>query len=258
MNIRKLTPFLIACCFYSLASCTEEQGTTTGQPAHDTTITTNSTLSSHAAANNRFAVVITYKPEDKARIADKIGPQSEQLDNWWNLGLVENVYYQSSAPVRGTDSLPVVSFFIRAADEYGARVILDSSIMVRNDYATYTLHPVGNLGLPRQSTASDVFDKKGHVYVVIYDFKGNWKDIPEATIRQQAARDQELNKQGVLENAYIDSKGDATATFPAVYFINAASAAEARHLVAGLPVVKGGYATFRVKEAGSFMKGIKQ
>jgi hypothetical protein len=214
----------------------------------------NSVTSSNAPANNNFAVLITYKPQDKASIANEIGAQMEQLDNWWKAGYIENIYYQSAVQVKGTDSLPVVSFFIRAADEFGARSILDDAVMVKRGYATYELRPVGQLVRQRPAAAADVALKKGHVFVVVYDSKDNWKSLPAGVSKEQELQDSVLHVKGIIENQYLDREA-STNKYTAVYFINAASKKEAQDLIAAMPVVKGGNASYKIREVGSFMKG---
>lgn len=78
-----------------------------------------------------------YKPERTMVIG-----QNEKLMELWNLGKIENVYFDIEGTQKENKKTDFV-FFVNANTEKEAKAILDPLPFVRNAVASYELYPVG-------------------------------------------------------------------------------------------------------------------
>lgn len=98
---------------------------------------------------NTYAVVWSINTDDAAFFNNTIATQATKVLELWQEGVIENVYIDSTVThdeVHKGDTARVM-FFIKADSDAAAKKILDETPLVKEQAATYTLHPVGTLWL---------------------------------------------------------------------------------------------------------------
>ncbi len=212
-------------------------------------------------ALNNYAVVWSWKTQDKALVDDNILNQSKQLTNLWNEGKIENAYFETEPKADSFEDYPGISFFVKAHSMKEAKEILDKLIFVQHNISTYSIHQVGPKWLGRKA---DVIKRKGitksWVSVwstrVDHNSKMSMAEVEEHA-KAQADAITQFYKAGVIENVYFDIEGTQkqNEVTDFVMFVNADTETEARQILDNLPFTKKNIAHYQLFSTGVFWMG---
>lgn len=110
-----------------------------------------------------YAVIPSLITEDAQKFSDNISEQASQLNELWEEGTVENIYYNVDGQTVNNQIIPSIAYFIRAKDIDDARDILDQTIFRSKNIGTFELKPVGNFLFGQSEKAGEVRLKKQNV-----------------------------------------------------------------------------------------------
>ena len=212
-------------------------------------------------ATKTFFVLTSWATTDRNKAMAHIPNQQRQLMGLWNKRIVENIYYDQKGKFSNDQPLSLIAFFIKASTENNAHLALDTTDIVKNNLANYTLRPVGQLAFGRSENATKVGSEAGHVYAVIWAFLEKGNKIDTTVLKQQIKVDTKLQQDGIVENGYIDQNSlsaQSNGTQPGLYFINTKSEADARKVLDAMPLVKSKMATYGLRDVGQFFTGVKE
>ncbi|WP_353718759.1 hypothetical protein [Dyadobacter sp. 676] len=113
----------------------------------------SSPTETHSPAKT-FFVLTSWKTQNRQLAMQSIPVAQKQLMGLWKKGIVENVYYRQNGDIKNNEPLALVAFFIKAASEDDVRATLDTTVLVKNQLATYTLREVGKNVLGRNDNTS--------------------------------------------------------------------------------------------------------
>lgn len=203
-----------------------------------------------------YAVVFNWATQDENLVMENSMLQSDQLRKLWEDGVVENVYYDSEAKRDKFSYFPNITFTLKAADETGAKTVLDNLVVVKKGIATYTTYPVGTLWLKRNKKAvKEMGRTSSFVAVWNTDYK------PERTmVIGQNEKLMELWNSGQIENVYFDIEGTQKENDKTdfVFFVNANTEEEAKAIIDPLPFVRNAVASYELYPVGIFWMGTKK
>jgi|26BtaG_2_1085354.scaffolds.fasta_scaffold00015_24 uncharacterized lipoprotein NlpE involved in copper resistance len=202
-----------------------------------------------------YAVIPSLTTENAQKFNDNISEQASQLNELWEEGTVENLYYDVEGQKVDAQIIPSIAYFIKATDIDKARNILDQSVFRSKNIGTFELIPVGNFLFGQSDNAGELRLKKKNVYVVIWDLLKSYDEVDPQIIQNQFDADFKLYEDGVLENAYKNSPYDESIKNFTVYFMNADSKEEANKILNEMPFVKSNTASFKVFYVGHLMRG---
>ena len=230
------------------------------QTQQDTTSISKDTLATAANAKT-FFVITSWTTTDRNKAMAHIPTQQKQLMSLWNKGIVETIYYDQKGKFADNQPLSLIAFFIKSPTEDGAHLSLDTTDLVKNNLAEYTLRPVGQSVFGRSPQAMKVASTTNHVYAVIWAFLVEKDKLDTKILGEQARLNEKLQQEGLLENGYIDLSSlsaDSGGTQPGIYFINAKSEDEARKVLDTMPLVTSKQATYGLRDVGQFFAGSKE
>ena len=203
-----------------------------------------------------FAVVFKWTTTDEKLVEANAMQQADQLLALWKRKTVENVYYNTDAKVDKFSYFPNITFVIKAENLEAAEIALNNLIVVKKGIATYTLYPVGNLWLKRNT---EKINEKGITksYVAVW----TTESTPEDTM-VKAQNDVVLGlwNEGKIENVYFDIEGaqKANNVTDFVFFVNANSEEEAKAIIDPLPFVRNAVASYELHQVGIFWMGLAE
>lgn len=203
-----------------------------------------------------YAVVFKWKTEDEKLVEDNAMKQADQLLELWENNIVENVYYDSDAKVEKFSYFPNITFVVKAENEAAAKTILDELAVVKNNIATYTTYPVGDLWLKR-NTEKILKDGVTKSYVSVWTTNAKPSD---ELIKSQNADVLKLWENGTIENAYFDIEGTQVENNKTdfVFFVNADTEEKAAEILNKLPFVKNDIASYKLHQVGVFWMGVNE
>lgn len=208
-----------------------------------------------------YMVITSWTTKDRAKAMEHVPIQQKQLMSLWNKGLVENIYYNQKAKFNDGQPLPLIAFFSNGQNEFDVRAMLDSTDIVANGLASYTLREVGRNIFPRSENAAKLSaGTQIESYAVVWTLAAGKAKTDTASYKDQAMMTAKLQDVGILENIYVDLNPIDTkpsAINPAVFIINAKNEVGARRVLDQMPIVKSGKATYGLHDVGQFFLGIK-
>ncbi|WP_159478574.1 hypothetical protein [Dyadobacter sp. 3J3] len=254
----KFILFLSAVCFTALISCQSNRKETTDNTQSAPAETKPAAM---PAETKTFFVVTSWVTKNRELAMEHVPNQQKQLVKLWNQGIVENIYYNQRGKFSDGAPLPLIAFFINAADEITARATLDSTDIVRNNLAKYTLRQVGRNIFRRNENAQKLSAGTTiESYAVTWTLNGNRATMDTTGYTDQAIMTAKLQEVGILENIYVDLtpiKQKTTGAEPAVFIVNAKSEKHAHDILDAMPIVRNKKASYAMHDVGQFFMGIK-
>lgn len=248
--MKKLMFYIIP--FLLLLACTEQK--------NDNSIKDDSAIKTSPKMET-FAVVWKWKTTDKNRVLEHINEQYEQTKKLWKDGVIENIYFDKDGTFTDGDTLPSISFFIRAQNIDDARNTLNQMVVLKYNIANYSLFPVGIKWLGRNSVALNLSKSESNkVFVVVWETTAKTKPN-DNDIKIQANETIELWNKGIIENVYFDVEGTSfkkSNKTELVYFINSKSETEAKSILDNMQFVKQKLAQYKLLDVGVFWMGEKK
>ncbi|GAB3926145.1 DUF6491 family protein [Larkinella terrae] len=249
---------LVFITFLGLYAC-QSNKTNEESTQQDTTVIAAQDAADVAA--QKYFVITSWTTTDRNKAITHIQNQQKQLMELWNKGIVENIYYDQKGKFADNEPLSVVAFFIKASTEDAAHLALDTTDLVKNNLADYSLRPVGQRVFDRSKKAMNLASKANRVYAVIWAFLVERDKLDTNVLREQAIRNEKLEQEGVLENGYIDLNSlsaNSGGTQPGIYFINAKNEVDARKVLDTMPLVTSKQAAYGLRNVGQFLAGVKE
>lgn len=206
-----------------------------------------------------FAVVWTIVSMQKDKLKEIITTQSEQLQELWDQGIVENVYFNTDEIFGKDETWPNIMFFIKAKNIDAAKEQLDKMEFVRNKLAIYELHPVGVLWLKRNDNTLVKVQQSKNTFGVVWVSDPKNKPSDE-DIKMQSEDFTKLWNEGLVENAYFDIVGAGTGNKDRptmVNFVNASNEEEAHQILSNLHFIKKGISNYMLFDVGVLWLGSK-
>ncbi len=244
---------LIALGFFMMG-CTDTSTTQT-KPTTEPGYDENS-----AYGDRYFSVVWTWTTGNEKLVSESINKISNDLQNLWDEGVAENVYYNSDSKIDKFEDFPNIVFVIKAKGRANAERILDKLTIVKEDIATYTLFPIGQPYLDRKT---EVINENG----ITKSFASIWANTEKLAqlteqdpiVGEQDRQVKDLYEKGIIENAYFDAPGVDTTVEKTdfLFFVNAETEEDAKKICEDLPFFKEGYASYKVIPVGTFWMGRK-
>jgi len=242
-----------------LAAC---QNTT--KESTDHTGSTPAVAETRAAApveTKTYFVVTSWLTKNRELAMEHTPNQQKQLIQLWNKGIVENIYYNQRGKFSDGGPLPLIAFFINAADEITARATLDTTDIVLHNLASYTLRQVGRNIFRRNENAVKLSAGTAiESYAVTWTLAGDRATMDTTSFNAQAMLTAQLQEVGILENIYVDLsplKAKTSGAEPAVFILNTKTEKDARRLLDEMPIVKAKKATYGLHHIGQFLMGVK-
>lgn len=205
-----------------------------------------------------FAVVWTTVSMRKEKMEEHIPIQTKQLQELWNNGVVENVYFKTDEKFGKDETWPNIMFFIKAKNIEEAKEQLNKMEFVRHKLATYEIHPVGLLWLARNEKTLEKVQKSKRTFAVVWT-SGASKKPADGDIRLQAESFQDLWDEGYIENAYFDIVGAGTGKRERptmVNFVNAENEDEAHKILSDLHFIKKSISNYMLFDVGVLWLGV--
>lgn len=205
---------------------------------------------------NNFAAVWQLDTEDYDHFQAMLPEQSDRLFDYYNKGLVENIYFQQGEETGETYSVGGISFVVKAKDADGAKAILDAMPFVKSAIATYQLYPLGVKWLTRRDAHKTVAAEANQSFVVVWISKGSDEEML-LNAKQHGAETIELYENGIIENVYLSPAiiEGSEEGYPVIYFINAKDHNSAKAILDELHYVKMNLAAYELRPVGSFWLG---
>ncbi|RLD53562.1 MAG: hypothetical protein DRJ01_19215 [Bacteroidetes bacterium] len=208
-----------------------------------------------------YAVVWKWTTTDKQLITDNAPTISQELNNLWKNGVVENAYYDANSKVDKFEHFPNITFFLRAKSLEKAKSILNNLTIVKKGIAEHTIYPVGTLWLGRNADKVNNYGN-AQTYVAVWNTVTEYdnskaKELIEKTAQEQNDAMLKLWKEGTVENAYFDIEGTVKHNQKTdfVFFINAKTEKEARVICDNLPFSKKHLASYQLLPVGTHWLG---
>lgn len=204
----------------------------------------------------KFGVKWYWVSDDPLNFESKNSIFKKELNELWESGVIENVYFGVEQEVEGRLAYPTIAFFINASSDQEARKILNNLTIVHEGIASYNLVPVGLLWMDRKNDAVKALQKE-NAYISIWHMKDGSKLTDSLTVVQN---DMVLNlwKEGVIENIYFNIEGTIqdNKRKDFIFFVNANSKEEARMVCNDLPFYTEGIAEYQMYDAGKYWLGL--
>ncbi len=230
-----------------------------GPPTDSSSKEESRAVSQESLKSKNFAVVWEWATSDRALIEKEMPNISQELNNLWMDGVVENAYFDPEASSEPLGKYPNISFFIKAKDRSEAHKILDELRIVKLGMAEYETHPVGTLWLKRSKDRDQAMQTQ-RAFVVVWTTKKNLGSVPEGDKILQAQNDTILSnwKKGIIENVYFDMEGPDASNEDTdfVFFLNVSTMQEARSFCDALPFSQNGIAGYQAYQSGLFWLGL--
>lgn len=202
-----------------------------------------------------YAVIWTWTTDDSDLVSKHLPNISTELTNLWKKDIIENTYFDIDSPTDKLADFANITFFLKAHSITEAQSILDQLIVVKENIASYQLHPVGLLWLDRET---EVIREKG----ITKSFATVWTTTTKSEISDElrlAQNDKvlELWKAGTIENVYFDIEGTQKENTKTdfVFFVNANTEEEANAICHALPFYSNNIATYEIYQSGVFWMG---
>lgn len=176
------------------------------------------------------------------------------MQRLWEKDIIENVYYDSHAVEDKFSYFPNISFFIKAKSKAKAKSILEQLTVTKQGIGNYTLYPVGDLWLKRNT---DTIRKKGIKKSFVTVWTSTEKQATQAIIQRQSDSVLTLWKKGSIENVYFDmqlDKKDDKTDF--VFFVNTDTQEQAENICQSLPFYEARIAIYKIHQVGVHWMGI--
>lgn len=200
-----------------------------------------------------YAVVWYWKTEDKKLVEDNALAVTNELQDLFNKGIVENIYFDAKPKINKLEYFPNITFFLKANNLDEAKKTLDAFVVVKKNIATYAIHPVGLKWLGRNDKAQKLGLKS---FVTVWKTKSD-KDLIEKTAQEQTDAMVALWDKGSVENIYADfgEGNNQNEKRDFVIFVNAENEEEAKAICDGLPFSKNGLSSYIIQSVGHFWMG---
>ncbi len=210
---------------------------------------------------NTYFVISSWITKDRQEALNHIPNQQKQLMSLWNRGLVENIYYNQKGKFSDGQPLSLIACFVKAENEDAARAMLDTTDIVKNKLANYTIRQVGNVISSRSENAVKLSAGTAiESYAVVWELKNQDAKKDSTIFISQSKTTAQLQNVGIIENIYVNTEsiGKKNSDIkPAVFIINAKNEAGARQVLNEMPIVKSGIASYGLHHVGQFMSGVK-
>lgn len=210
--------------------------------------------------NETFAVVWKTVSMRKEKLEEIIPAQTKQLQELWDKGIVENVYFKTDEEFGKDETWPNIMFFLKAKNKEAAKEQLEKMEFVINKLATYELHPVGLLWLTRNDKTLEKVQKSKRTFGVVWTSEASKKPTDD-DIRLQSESFQNLWNEGFIENAYFDVVGAGTGNRDRptmVNFVNAKNEDEAHNILKDLHFIKNNTSTYMLFDVGVLWMGVNK
>ena len=222
---------------------------------------TETKVEDSAYGTRNFAIVWKWTTRDKQLVTDNANNISNELTNLWKKGVVENTYYDGNAKIDKFEHFPNITFFLKTKSIENAEKVLNNLTIVKKGIAKYTIYPVGNKWLDRNT---DKIDKNGvtNSYVAVWNTVTEYdnskaKELIKESVKEQSDAILKLWEEGTVENAYFDIEGTTKHNLKTdfVFFINTKTEKEAKEICDNLPFARKHLASYKLLPVGVFWMG---
>lgn len=207
-----------------------------------------------------FAVVWKTVSMRKEKLEEIIPAQTKQLQELWDKGIVENVYFKTDEKFGKDETWPNIMFFLKAKNKEAAIEQLEKMEFVKHKLSTYELHPVGLLWLTQNEKTLEKVQKSKRTFGVVWT-SGASKKPADKDIILQSEGFQDLWNEGFIENAYFDIVGSGTGNRDRptmVNFVNAANEEEVNKILKDLHFIKNETSTYMLFDVGVLWLGVNK
>lgn len=203
-----------------------------------------------------YAAVWQLTTEDYDHLMELLPKQQDHLFDYYNKGIIENIYFEKGEETGETYSIGSISFVVRATDKENARAILDAMPFAQSKISSYQLFPLGVKWLTRTDEHKKIAAEAKQSFVVVWITTGTDEEM-DAGAKEQVDETLDLYKRGIIENAYLETEVIAGAKegYPIIYFINAKDVKSAKEILDNTLYVKMNLATYELRPVGNFWLG---